>query len=127
MTEKKELIISLGSNYDQEACMLRAKTEIRNAFGPDTMFSEEVWTSPIGIESDLFLNCLVFIRTSLKLEQLGRSLKQIESLCGNNKRARADNIVKMDIDILKYDGMRLHEKDWTREYVKNLMKACPFK
>ena len=126
MTEKKELIISLGSNYDQEACMLRAKTEIRNAFGPDTMFSEEVWTSPIGIESDLFLNCLAFIRTSLKLEQLGMRLKQIERLCVNNKRARADNILKMDIDILKYANQILHESDWSRKYITELMKECPF-
>lgn len=127
MTEKKELILSLGSNNDQEACMLKARTELLNTFGPGTMFSEQIWTYPIGIDSDLFLNCLAFIRTSHKLEQLNKTLKQIEQICGSNKNARADNIVKMDIDILKYDGRKLHENDWTRDYIKKLMETCPFK
>lgn len=36
------------------------------------------------------------------------------------------NIVKIDIDILLYGDKRLHDKDWTRGYVKELMKECPF-
>ena len=53
-------------------------------------------------------------------------MKHIERTCGNRKRARTNNIVKMDIDVLKYDELILHEKDWSRNYIMELMKECPF-
>lgn len=126
MTGKKKLILSLGSNCDQEQSIYLAKTKLRDMFGTDISFSETVWTAPVGIESDKFLNCLVFTHTTHKLEYISKAMKHIEKACGNRKRARTNNIVKMDIDILKYDELILHEKDWSRNYVNELMKECPF-
>lgn len=126
MTESKELILSLGSNCDQEACMAEAISRLKDMFGDDIVFSEQMWTAPVGIDSENFLNCLVFTHTSHKLVNITKAIKHIEKLCGNRKRARTNNIVKMDIDILKYGEQILHEKDWTRDYVVKLMKACPF-
>lgn len=126
MGNKKELILSLGSNFDQENSISEAKTKLRDMFGEEIMFSESIWTNPIGIESDKFLNCLVFTHTSHKLEYIMKAMKHIERICGNRKRARTKNIVKMDIDILKYGGQTLHEKDWSRDYIVRLMEKCPF-
>ena len=126
MTGKKKLILSQGSNCDQEQSLATAKIKLRDMFGPDLMFSESVWTAPIGIESCKFLNCLVFTHTSHKLEYIIKAMKHIERTCGNRKRARTNNIVKMDIDVLKYDELILHEKDWSRNYIMELMKECPF-
>lgn len=95
-------------------------------FGSDIVFSRSVWTAPIGIDSDNFLNCLVFTHTTHKLEYIIKAMKHIERLCGNRKRARSNNIVKMDIDVLRYDEIILHENDWSRNYIKELMKDCPF-
>lgn len=110
MTGKKQLILSLGSNYDQEQSLSAAKMKLRDMFGSDIMFSESVWTTPIGIESCEFLNCLGFTHTSHKLEYIIKAMKHIERSCGNRKRARTNNIIKMDIDVLKYDEQILHEK-----------------
>ncbi|HIW44351.1 MAG TPA: 2-amino-4-hydroxy-6-hydroxymethyldihydropteridine diphosphokinase [Candidatus Prevotella stercoripullorum] len=126
MPERKELILSLGSNCDQEESMSAAKEKLRSMFGDDITFSECVWTEPIGIESDKFLNCLAFTHTSHKLEYVSKAVKHIERGCGNRKRARTSNIVKMDIDILKYANQILHESDWSRKYITELMKECPF-
>jgi len=126
MIEKKSLILSIGSNYEQEQCFLIAKSKLRDMFGSDIVFSRSVWTAPIGIDSDNFLNCLVFTHTTHKLEYIIKAMKHIERLCGNRKRARSNNIVKMDIDVLRYDEIILHENDWSRNYIKELMKDCPF-
>lgn len=126
MTDKKELIMSLGSNCDQETCMSEAMSRLRDMFGNDIVFTEQIWTTPIGIESESFLNCLAFTHTSHKLEHVVKAVKHIEKMCGSRKGARANNIVKMDIDILKYGGQVLHESDWSREYIVRLMKCCPF-
>lgn len=126
MTDKKKLILSLGSNFDQANCMSTAQMKLRDMFGSDIVFSKSLWTAPINIESDKFLNCLVFTHTAHKLEYINKAMKHIERLCGNRKRARSNNIVKMDIDILKYDELVLHENDWSRPYVTELMKECPF-
>lgn len=127
MGEKKELILSLGSNCDQQECMSTACAKLRQMFGNDIVFSQLMWTNPIGIESEKFLNCLVFTHTSHKLEYVNKAMKHIERVCGNRKRARTNNIIKMDIDILKYGEQTLHQDDWSREHVITMMKYCPFK
>ncbi len=126
MTENKELILALGSNCDQETCMHEAISRLKDMFGSDIVFSEQMWTAPVGIESDKFLNCLVFTHTSHNLGNVTKAIKHIEKMCGSRKRARTNNIVKMDIDILKYGEQVLHENDWTRDYVIKLMKFSPF-
>ena len=126
MNEKKELILALGSNYEQEKSLADAMSRLRDLFGHDIIFSKRMWTEPIGIESEQFLNCLALTHTSHKLEHLYRSIKYLERTCGDRKRARANNLVKIDIDILKYGELKLHEKDWSRYYIKELMKDCPF-
>lgn len=126
MGEKKELILSLGSNCNQQECMSAACTKLRQMFGNDIVFSQLMWTNPIGIESEKFLNCLVFTHTSHKLEYVNKAMKHIERACGNRKRARTNNIIKMDIDILKYGEQTLHQDDWNRKYVITMMKDCPF-
>ena len=126
MTEQKTLILSLGSNYNQEESLSAAQEKLRGMFGSDIVFTECVWTEPIGIISDKFLNCLAFTHTTHKLENIEKAIKHIEKACGNRKRARTKNIVIMDIDILKYGSITLHEKDWDRKYIMELMKRCPF-
>lgn len=96
-------------------------------FGKDKIvFSKQLWTSPVDIKSDKFLNCMLFTHTSYKLDEVERSMKELERICGRTKEEKDVNIVKIDIDILQYGDQKLHNKDWAREYVKELMKECPF-
>ena len=126
MAERKEIVLALGSNFDQEINISKAKAKLYDLFGNDIIFSEQIWTIPIGMLSDKFLNCLAFVHTSYPLEYINKALKHIELICGTQKHERAKNIVKIDIDILKYGEKILHANDWTREYVVKLMKTCPF-
>ena len=116
-----EIVISLGSNDRQETNMIIAKQLLEQLFG-DIQFTKSVWTNPIGIESDRFLNCLAIAHTKHREPQIKSALKRIEIRYGDTRAFRTINIVRMDIDILLFDGQRLHAADWQRPYIKNLMK-----
>lgn len=127
MTENKKLILSLGSNYDQERNIIEAISLLNKMFAKnDIVFSRQMWTDPVDIESDKFLNCMLFTYTSCGLDEVECGIKEIECICGRKNDEKDKNIVKIDIDILLYGNKRLHGKDWTRGYVKELMKECPF-
>ena len=53
--------------------------------------------------------------------QIRASLKEIERDCGDSRYLRNQHIVKMDIDVLLFGKQKMHEKDWERPYIKQLM------
>jgi len=120
--DKKKLIIALGTNTNKSENIRLAKSRLSGLFGDDIIFTPLMDTSPIGIDSGMFANCLATAYTTLELKDIEPSLKDIERLCHDLPEKRARNIVEMDIDILEYDGKKFHEQDWERPYIKELMK-----
>lgn len=102
--------------------MKKAQKEICDFFNDHIVFSKSIWTLPVGIKSDKFLNCLAMTYTELEFKQTEEALKHIEQICGSRKEDRIKNIVKMDIDILLFGNKTFHDKDWSRKYVKDLVK-----
>lgn len=127
MSEEKKLILSLGSNINHKKNIDQAVSLLQKMFGNDKIVSSrQLWTNPIDIKSDKFLNCILFIYTSYGLDYIEKGMKELEQICGSSKVERDKNIIKIDIDILMYDNKRMHEKDWSRGYIKDLMKDSPF-
>lgn len=120
MEKKSTLIIALGSNKDAKKNMDKARGLLQHLF-KGVVFTSCVWTDPINIESDKFLNCLAYAETTHQVKQLEMALKQIERRCGDGKSLRRTNTIKMDIDILQFDDVKYHEKDWTRPYIIKLL------
>lgn len=120
MDDTIQIILALGSNSEQVIGMDKAKTLLMALLG-DVRFSKTIWTSPIGIQSDNFLNCMAMANTSMSFPCLNAALKKIEHLCGDTSSYRKKNIIKMDIDILQYDTEIRHEKDWSRPYIIELL------
>ena len=112
--------MALGTNHEQELNMSQAK-EMLSRLLDGIRFSSLAWTAPIGIVSDHFLNCLAIGGTSLSLPSLLSAIKRIERKCGDTTSLRQENIVCMDIDILMYDDKRMHQGDWQRPYIQQLM------
>ena len=52
MAERKEIVLALGSNFDQEINISKAKAKLYDLFGNDIIFSEQIWTIPIGMISN---------------------------------------------------------------------------
>ncbi|MBR5656437.1 MAG: 2-amino-4-hydroxy-6-hydroxymethyldihydropteridine diphosphokinase [Prevotella sp.] len=120
MEKKATLLIALGSNKDAKKNMEKARGLLQHLF-KGVVFTSCIWTDPINIESDKFLNCLAYAETTHQVKQLEMALKQIERRCGDGKSLRRTNVIRMDIDILKYNDEVYHEKDWTRPYILKLL------
>ena len=120
MQNKTKVILALGSNDSQENSIVKAKKRLETLFD-DIRFSPAIWTKPIGIVSADFLNCMAVATTQTDYSQIRASLKEIERDCGDSRYLRNQHIVKMDIDVLLFGKQKMHEKDWERPYIKQLM------
>ena len=116
---KHEEILALGTSVN-EACMAQAKQLLREKMA-DVVFTSTLHTEAIGIVSPPFLNCLAKGITDKDREKLKKSLKQMERRCGDTRTKRSENVITMDIDLLRFDDERLHKSDWNRDYIKELL------
>lgn len=115
------VIIALGTNTGHEANLDKAIKLLGRIVG-GMKASRRLWTAPIGIESDRFMNQVVTGTCSMSLDELTAVTKRIEAACGRTAESTARGIVTADIDILQYDGIKSHRDDWDREYIKTLIK-----
>lgn len=115
-----KIIVALGSNHNQEKNISKARSLLAEAFGDDISFTESMLTEPVGMVSDRFLNCLCFAETALTQDDVTSLLKQMETECGNTEELRKQNVIEMDIDLLKFGETRLKQDDWQHDYIKTL-------
>lgn len=121
MGKKKRIIISIGSNFNQTENIDFAKRQLSTVLEDDIVFSKEIWTMPVGIVSDKFINCICVSSTSHTYTQMKNAFKHIEKQCGRSKKNNMGNKIPLDIDILMYDEEKFHTDDWSREYIKRLI------
>ena len=120
MNKSAKIIISVGSNHDQQTHIDMARKFLCEAFH-DVSFTEAIWTDPIGIVSDRYLNMLAVADTPTDEVATKAVLKKIESLCGDTRQLRSQNIVNMDLDLLSFGTEKRHISDCERPYIKKLM------
>lgn len=114
----KECFIGLGSNENTASNMISAQKDLLRFF-PDIRFSSLLQTRPIGFCSpNPFFNMTAVCTTSLPLTGIRQLLKQIEMALGRKPEDKAHGIVKIDLDLLAYDGQILKPEDWKRSYVR---------
>ena len=81
-------------------------------------FGEETTTEAIG---DKFLspfsNQVAKLETSLTIEEIRNLLKKIEKDNGRLPEDKEQGIVKLDIDLLKFDDLILKPSDMEKDYV----------
>lgn len=109
--ERVEIMISLGSNTNQEANIKTAIEELKKEFN-DIHFTEPIWTEPIGVQSDKYLNCLASFTTQRSLEDLNKVLKRIETSMGDSHESHKQGIVLMDLDVIKYGNKEVKKIAW---------------
>ena len=117
MTKQNYIIISIGSNYNQKENISFAKKKLTGMLGEQTSFTRDMWTEPVGIQSEKFINCICISSTKHTLLQLTKAFKQLERKCERSKKNDLINKIPLDIDILLYGDQRYHEKDWERQYI----------
>ncbi len=119
------IIISLGSNTDQARNIMLAVKMIGKMF-PFAKFTEAIWTEPVGLKSEKFLNCLCHIKSDDSIATVEGHLKYIERCIGRTAENSMKGIIAIDIDILKFNETRLHKGDWQRDYIQKLIKNISF-
>ena len=120
MTQKEHhIIISLASNYQQEANMDAARTQLVQLLS-EVHFTQAIYTEPIhSLRKEPYLKQLCKGTTALGRNLLSEVLKEIEKRLGRTHNE--DGIVAIDLDLLEYDGERYHLRDCERSYVKDLI------
>ena len=116
------ILIALGTNViaDRirfvETCLEQSFEEVR--------FTQTIPTEPIGerFKGKQFLNAVMAGKTFMARNEVVEQLKRIEQLAGNTQDKRNMGVVEADIDLLMYDDEKLHEKDWQRPYIKELVE-----
>lgn len=125
MSDKQKLLIALGTNVNQKQNIQKAMDLLRKTWH-DILFTKLKWTKPIGMDSDLFYNCLAYTKVDEDLPQVQQILKNIEKTCGNTEVDRALQKIQMDIDILMFGTHKLHEHDWQRSYIQELIQEIDY-
>lgn len=121
MTKENYIIISIGSNYNQKENISFAKKKLAGMLGEQTSFTRDMWTEPVGIQSEKFINSICISTTRHTLLQLTKAFKQLEKKCERSKKNDLISKIPLDIDILLYGNQRYHEKDWERQYIQELL------
>ena len=120
-TDTKLVILALGANVDAEENIYKA-LGLLQAHLASMHHSHPVWTAPIGLQSEDFLNCVVQGQCDIEFEELCQLTKEIEQICGNTIEKRKKGEIVMDIDILQYGGKKYHRPDWKRLYIREGLK-----
>lgn len=115
------ILIALGSNHEQKKNVAFAMERLHSFF-PSISFSRMLWTEPIGIASDRFVNALALADTDKEQEEVERILKQVEKECGRTREEKMRNIIRLDLDLLQWGTVRLREQDWERDYIRLLLQ-----
>ena len=116
-----DILIALGTNViaDRirfvELCLEQSFESVR--------FTQIIPTEPIGerFKGKQFFNAVMVGKTHMAKSEVEEQLKRIEQLAGNTQDKRNMGVVEADIDLLMFDDEKLHEKDWQRPYIKQLV------
>ena len=121
-----QVLISLASNHDQEKHLHQARLCLAQILS-SCQYTDAIWTKPFSSDKGkvtsekLYLNQLVSATTLLPSNQLESALKDIERQMGRTTEDRLQGIVRIDLDLLKFDDQCFHLRDWKRPYVKDLL------
>lgn len=117
--DQHQIIISLASNENQEANLQAAREQLTQLLS-EVHFTSAIWTDPINsIRQEPYLNQLCRATTAFSMNLLNEVLKEMEKRLGRTHNE--DGIVTIDLDLLQYDENRYHLRDWSRNYVKDLI------
>lgn len=113
----------MGSNENSEGNMELCRGLLCEIF--DTIYySETSITTPFGehYQND-FLNQLALAYTNQELEDVVCNLKLLEKQIGRNSEDKTKGVIKIDIDLIKWNDTVLKEEDWKRSYVADLLPS----
>jgi 2-amino-4-hydroxy-6-hydroxymethyldihydropteridine pyrophosphokinase len=100
--------VSIGSNIGREQNIRAGVAELRARFG--TLILSSVYESEaVGFDGDSFYNLVAGFDTALAPQQVAEALRVIEEAHGRVRNGPRFSSRTLDIDLLLYDDLILHE------------------
>ena len=117
-----DILIAIGTNVVADR-IRSVEVHLEQCF-ENVRFTQIIPTEPIGerFKGKQFFNAVMAGNTNMAKCEVEEQLKRIEHLAGNTQDKRNMGVVEADIDLLMYDDVKLHEKDWQRSYIKELVE-----
>lgn len=117
-----DILIAIGTNVIADRIRF-VEVHLEQCF-ENVRFTHTIPTEPIGerFKGKQFFNAVMAGNTNMAMSEVEEQLKRIEQLAGNTQDKRNMGVVEADIDLLMYDDVKLHEKDWQRSYIKELVE-----
>lgn len=100
--------VSIGSNIGREQNIRSGVAELRACFG-DLILSSVYESEAVGFAGDSFYNLVAGFDTSLTPQQVAEQLRTIEERHGRVRNGPRFSSRTLDIDLLLYDDLVLHE------------------
>ena len=113
------IYIGMGSNLPEgEQMLLWARQRLSEMLDGELRFSSVLRTEPINIPSPLpFTNQVAQATTGLTATEIQHRLKSLEREAGRKPEDKACGMVRLDLDLLCFDGRVLKAEDWHRPYI----------
>ena len=117
-----DILIAIGTNVIADRIRF-VEVHLEQCF-ENVRFTHTIPTEPKGerFKGKQFFNAVMAGNTNMAMSEVEEQLKRIEQLAGNTQDKRNMGVVEADIDLLMYDDVKLHEKDWQRSYIKELVE-----
>lgn len=115
-----KFMICIGSNADKSANIGKACRLLEERL-PAVVFTEPLESAPYGGKGSSYLNALAVGTTMMEISALEAELKAIEKMLGRTPADKLSGRVPIDLDLMLFDGVRYHQADWERDYVRLLL------
>ena len=118
MNESKCCYISIGTNENREVNLDFAHRQLGRLY-PDIAYSPVLDTQAVGMKHPCrFLNQVACFHTQTTREETRSDLKRIEKEAGRTPEEKIREIIRLDLDLLIYDGEVLKPHDLERSFVR---------
>ena len=110
-----QVLFAIGSTHLHNAHIQWASERLASHLH-DICLSRKLWTQDIHGNGQWYMNRLAAGYTSLSVDEISATLKQIEA-----ETFRTKDCVTLDLDLMLYDSERYHLRDWPRPYIQQLL------
>ena len=100
--------LSLGSNIDRET-NIRAGVSALSSYYGELLLSSVYESASVGFDGDNFFNLVAMLETDQPVQTVAETLRHIEDQHGRTREGPRFSSRTLDIDILLYDSLILHE------------------
>ena len=119
--------ISIGSNIERAANIRAGVAALRECFG-ELVISSVYESQPVGFDGDNFYNLVVGFNTAQGMRNVNAHLHDIEHHHGRIHNGQRFNSRTLDLDLLLYGDVVIHEHDLTLprdEILRYVFVLCP--